>query len=121
MSGPARLFEVARNPDAGSRLPYLVRLPLAGGDVVLKAREPWPRTGAVYCHPADGEWPTDAELVERVPVRSCRRRGAAIDLVLDRPREHRSQLVFTRVRGREVIFWQSPRTARAARPGVRVP
>jgi hypothetical protein len=121
MSGPARLFEVARNPDPSSRLPYLVRLPLPGGDVVLKAREPWPRTGAVYCHPADGEWPGQAELVERVPVRSCRRRGGAIDLVLDRPREHRSQLVYTRVRGRQVIFWQSPRTARAARPGVRVP
>jgi ERCC4 domain len=115
------MFEVARNPDPASRLPYLVRLPVAGGEVVLKAREPWPRTGAVYCHPADGEWPSEAELVERVPVRSCRRRGGAIDLVLDRPREHRSQLVFTRVRGRPVIFWQSPRTARAARPGVRVP
>jgi ERCC4 domain len=115
------MFEVARNPDPASRLPFLVRLPLPGGDVVLKAREPWPRTGAVYCHPADGEWPRVAELVERVPVRSCRRRGGAIDLVLDRPREHRSQLVFTRVRGRQVIFWQSPRTARAARPGVRVP
>ena len=118
------MFEVARNPDATSRLPFLVRLPLPGGEVVLKAREPWPRTGAVYCHPADGEWPDppeSAELVERVPVRSCRRRGGAIDLVLDRPREHRSQLVFTRVRGRQVIFWQSPRTARAARPGVRVP
>ncbi len=118
------MFEVARNPDAASRLPFLVRLPLAGGEVVLKARESWPRTGAVYCHPADGEWPDppeSAELVERVPVRSCRRRGGAIDLVLDRPREHRSQLVFTRVRGRQVIFWQSPRTARAARPGVRVP
>jgi hypothetical protein len=63
------MFEVARNPDAASRLPFLVRLPLPGGEVVLKAREPWPRTGAVYCHPADGEWPRDAELVERVPVR----------------------------------------------------
>ena len=118
------MFEVARTPDAASRLPYLVRLPLPGGDLVLKARAPWPRTGAVYCHPADGEWPEPpeaAELVARGPVRSCRRRGGAIDLVLDRPREHRSQLVFPRVRGRQVIFWQSPRTARAARPGVRVP
>jgi hypothetical protein len=124
MSGSGRMFEVARNPDAASRLPYLVRLPLPDGDVVVKAREPWPRTGAVYCHPAAGAWPDPpetAELVERVPVRSCRRRGDAIDLVLDRPRERRSQLVFTRVRGRPVIFWQSPRTARAARPGVRVP
>jgi ERCC4 domain len=124
MSGSARLFQVARNPDAASRLPFLVRVPLPGGDLVLKAREPWPRTGVVYCHPAPGEWPdppATAELLEQVPVRSCRRRGAAIDLVLDRAREHRSQLVFTRTRGREVIFWQSPRTARAARPGVRVP
>ena len=29
------MFEVARNPDATSRLPYLVRLPLPGGDLVL--------------------------------------------------------------------------------------
>jgi hypothetical protein len=121
MSGTAGRFVVARNPDPASRLRFLVRLPLPGGDLVLKAREPWPRTGAVYCHPADGEWPDGAEVLDQVPVRSCRRRGAAIDLVLDRPREQRSQLVFTRSRGREVIFWQSPRTARAARPGVRVP
>jgi hypothetical protein len=124
MSGPAAMFVVARNPDPHSRLGFLVRLPLPDGDLVLKAREPWPRTGAVYCHLAEGEWPDPpdgVEIVEQVPVRSCRRRGAAIDLVLDRPREHRSQLVFTRARGREVIFWQSPRTARAARPGVRIP
>jgi hypothetical protein len=124
MGGSARLFVVARNPDPASRLPFLVRVPLPGGDLVLKAREPWPRTGVVYCHPAEGEWPDPPErahILEQVPVRSCRRRGAAIDLVLDRAREHRSQLVFTRTRGREVIFWQSPRTARAARPGVRVP
>ena len=62
------------------------------------------------------------EVVERVPVRSCRRRGVAIDLVLDRPRENRSQLVFTRIQGgREGIFWQSARTTRQARPGIRVP
>ena len=56
-----------------------------------------------------------------MPVRSCVRRGAAIDLVLDRGRENRSQFVFTRARGREVIFWQSARTDRQARPNVAVP
>jgi ERCC4-type nuclease len=45
----------------------------------------------------------------------------AIDLVLDRARENRSQIVFTTIRGREGIFWQSPRTTRRSRPGVRVP
>jgi hypothetical protein len=33
-------FRVARNPDAESRLPYLIWLPIEGG-VVLKAREVW--------------------------------------------------------------------------------
>jgi hypothetical protein len=114
-------FLVARNPEPGSRLPYLIRLPLADGPLVLKAREPWPRTARVYCHRADG-WPADAEVLEQVPVRSCRRRGVAIDLVLDRPREHRSQLVFTRLPGgREAIFWQSARTAAGSRPGIRLP
>jgi hypothetical protein len=88
---------------------------------VLKAREAWPRTAKVYCHRVDGGWPDDAEVLQEVPVRVCTRRGVAIDLVLDRDREQRSQFVFTTVRGREVVFWQSARTARQARPGVRVP
>ena len=67
-------------------------------------------------------WPDEPEIVEQVPIRSCQRRGVAIDLVLDRPRENRSQLVFTRIQGgREGIFWQSARTTRQARPGIRVP
>jgi hypothetical protein len=111
---------VARNPDASSSLPYLIRIPLGPHGIVLKARETWPRTAKVYCHRAE-EWPDDAAIVERHPVRSCVRRGPAIDLVLDRARENRSQLVLTRARGREVIFWQSPRTARQARPAVTLP
>jgi hypothetical protein len=91
------------------------------GELVLKARDSWPRTAKVYCHRAE-RWPEDPEIIEQVPIRSCQRRGVAIDLVLDRPRENRSQLVFTRIQGgREGIFWQSARTTRQARPGIRVP
>ena len=111
---------VARNPESGSSLPYLVRIPLGPAGVVVKAREPWPRASKVYCHRADG-WPAEPEVLERHAVRSCSRRGPAIDLVLERARENRSQLVITRARGREVIFWQSPRTTRQARPGVHLP
>ena len=88
--------------------------------MVLKARDTWPRTAKIYCHRAE-EWPADAEVVERVPTRACQQRGASIDLVLDRSPENRSQLVFTRIKGREAIFWQSPRTARQARPAVTTP
>ena len=113
-------FVIARNPDGDSALPYLLRLPLPR-PVVLKARDTWPRTAKVYCHRADA-WPEDAEIVERVPVRSCTARGPAVELVLDRGRENRSQLVFTRLKGgREAIFWQSARTNSKARPGVRTP
>lgn len=119
-AGVADDFLIAVNPDGESALPYLVRLPLGRDGVVLKARETWPRTSKVYCHP-EPFWPADAEIVERVPTRSCTRRGASIDLVLERGRENRSQFVFTRARGREVIFWQSARTAKQARPGVAVP
>jgi hypothetical protein len=108
---------VARNPDPESSLPYLIRLPLEGG-LVFRAGGTWPRTKAVYLYPID-EWPPDAEVVERVPVRSCVRRGAAIDLVLSRSRENRSQIVFTTARGRPAVFWQSQRTRKQARPGVR--
>lgn len=113
-------FVIARNPDASSSLPYLVRLPLGQSGIALKVRETWPRTAKVYCHRAD-HWPDDIEVIERVPVRSCEKRGAAIDLVLDRGREQRSQFVFAMARGREVIFWQSARTAKQARPAVSLP
>ncbi|WP_121253792.1 ERCC4 domain-containing protein [Nocardioides ferulae] len=113
-------FLVARNPDDESTLPFLLRIPLGSRGVILKARESWPRTSKVYCHRVE-EWPADAQIVERVPVRSCVQRGAAVDLVLDRGRENRSQLVFTRVKGRPAIFWQTARTTRQARPGVAVP
>ncbi len=118
----AASFEVAANPDPDSTLPFLIRLPLPDGHLVLKARDSWPRTTKVYCHRAEEGWPEQPEIIERIPVRSCQRRGVAIDLVLDRPRENRSQLVFTRIQGgREGIFWQSARTTRQARPGIRVP
>ena len=121
MSGtpPAELL-IARNPDPDSTLPFLVRVPLGPNGLVLKTRETWPRTSKVYCHRADG-WPREAEVLERLAVRTCSRRGPAIDLVLDRARENRSQLVVTQARGRERIFWQSPRTAKQARPNVKLP
>jgi hypothetical protein len=120
MTDGTRSFLVARNPEADSRLPYLLRLPLEGG-VVLKARESWPTTSRVYCHRFEGAWPKEAEIIEQMPVVLCRRRGAAIDLVLDRPRLARSQFVFTQVKGREAIFWQTQKTARTANPGGRIP
>lgn len=114
-------FLIARNPEEGSTLPYLLHIPLGPGGIVLKSKETWPRTGKVYCHRAVG-WPREPDIVEQVPVRSCVRRGAAIDLVLDRGRENRSQFVLTRIRGgREAIFWQTARTAKQARPAVALP
>jgi hypothetical protein len=112
-------FVVARNPDENSSLPFLVKLPIEGG-LILKTRESWPRANRSYCHPAD-EWPPEVEVIEEVPVKLCRRRGSAIDLVLDRGANYRSQFVFTTSRGRDMIFWQTPKVVRQARPGVRVP
>jgi hypothetical protein len=112
---------IARNPDPASSLPYLVRVPLGEG-LIFRARDVWPRTSAVYLHPVWlDEWPDTPEIVDRVSVRSCVRRGAAIDLILDRARENRSQIVYTTARGREMIFWQSPRTRKQARPKVSTP
>src|SRR6266511_3650247 len=115
-----RVFLVARNPQPDTKLPYLVKLPLEGG-LVLKAGDTWPKTSRVYCHPFEEDWPEEPNVVEAVPVVFCSRRGAAIDLVLDRPRLARSQFVFTEVKGRPAIFWQTQKTARGANPGGRVP
>ncbi|MEA2210661.1 MAG: hypothetical protein QOF83_609 [Solirubrobacteraceae bacterium] len=112
---------VARNPDPSSSLPYLLRVPLEGG-LVFRTKGVWPRTSALYCHPVGvEEWPADPDIVERVALRACARRGAAIDVICDRGREQRSQIVFTRARGRDVVFWQSPRTRKQSRPEVRIP
>ena len=119
VEGPPR-FRVARNPDAESRLPYLIWLPLEGG-LVLKARESWPRASRVFCAQDATGWDRAAEQLEDVPVLLCRRRGAAIDLVLDRPSLSRSQFVFTQARGRPAIWWQTQKTAQAANPGARIP
>jgi ERCC4-type nuclease len=51
----------------------------------------------------------------------CTWRGPAVDLVLDRSRHNRSQFVFTTVRRRPAIFWQTPSVTRRARPRLRLP
>lgn len=117
----AATFRIARNPDPGSKLPYLLSVPVHGGPLVLRARDTWPRTSSVYCHRGGDTWHADLEVLEEVAVVLCERRGRAIDLVLDRARENRSQIVFTSKQGRELIFWQTARTVTGARPGVRIP
>ncbi|HEX6048318.1 MAG TPA: histone-like nucleoid-structuring protein Lsr2 [Gemmatimonadaceae bacterium] len=113
---------IARNPDPDSSLPYLLRVPLGSEGLLFRTKGTWPRTSALYCHPvALSDWPMRPEIIERIPLKGCTRRGAAIDVVADRGRERRSQIVFTTARGREMVFWQSPRTRRQARPEVRLP
>ncbi len=114
-------FLIARNPDAGSTLPYLLRLPIDGG-VVLRSKATWPTTARVFCWEGDDAWPDDADIVESLEVRSCRRRGPAVDLVLARGSNNRSQFVFTQLKGgKPAVFWQTAKTAKAARPGARMP
>ncbi len=112
---------IATNPDPDSKLGFLVLLPLSGG-MVFRTSGTWPRAKALYCHPVElTEWPSEPDIVERLTIRSCVRRGAAIDLILERGRENRSQLVFTKARGRDMVFWQSPRTRKQSRPSVTTP
>ncbi len=114
-------FWIGRNPSGSARLPYILRLPVAGeGRIFLAARENWPRGRDVFCHQLH-EWPAEAEVIEEVPVETCWRAGAAIHLVLQRRSNRRSMFVWTRVRGRPAIFWRSPASMHAARPGIRVP
>src|SRR5689334_4917406 len=106
---------IARNPDPDWALPFLPRVPLGDG-LVFHTSGTWPQVTSLYCHPVPvTPWPTDPQIVEEVGLRSCVRRGAAIDLVLDRGRENRSQLVFTTARGREVVLWH--RLGPVSRPG----
>ena len=112
---------IVRNPDPVSTLPYLMKVPIGGG-LIFRTKGTWPRTSALFCFPVPAsEWPAVPDVVERIPLTACTRRGAAIDVVAARGRENRSQIVFTHARGREMVFWQSPKTRKQARPDVRVP
>jgi len=112
---------IAANPDPDSRLGFLLRVPLGEG-IVLRTAGTWPRAKALFCYPVPaGEWPAEPDIVERIPLSSCVRRGAAIDIVAARSRENRSQLVFTTARGRDAVFWQSARTRKQARPQISLP
>jgi hypothetical protein len=103
-----------------TRLPIVVELPLPGGPLVLATREPWPVAKDLFCSEL-AAWPADAEEIERVPVASCRRVGASVQLVLDRGQRRRSLFVWTTKQGRSIVFWRSERSMRATRPGVRAP
>lgn len=112
---------IATNPDPDSSLKYLMLVPVGVGRV-FRTSETWPRVKAVYCHPVSrSEWPDDPDIVETIPLRSCESRGASIDVIADRGREFRSQIVFTRGRGRPMVFWQAPKTRKQARPNVSTP
>jgi hypothetical protein len=47
--------------------------------------------------------------------------GSSAVAALERPRLACSQFVFTQVKGRDAVFWQTQKTARAADPGGRIP
>lgn len=115
-------FRIARNPDPDSTLPFLLRIPVPGEALVLRARQQWPRTSRVYCHDSGDQWHDGLEVIEEIPVRDCAWRGRSIDLVLDRRQLNRSQFVFVTLKGgRPAIFWQTSKTVTSVRPGVRLP
>ena len=75
---------IARNPDPR----VAVAVPVARAaryGLVFSTAGTWPCTKALYCYRLDLEsWPDEPEIVERVGLRSCRCRAAAIGLILDR-------------------------------------
>ncbi len=95
-------------------------MPLAGTELILATRDTWPVSKDLFCAELDS-WPEEAEVIERVPVASCRRVGASVQLVLDRAQRRRSLFVWTSKRGRPLIFWRSERSMKSTRPGVRAP
>lgn len=117
-----REFVIARCRDQHGTLPYVLCVPLEEGPLWLRAREAWPRGARVYCHQLSNppELAT-LDIIQRVGAAVCKRRGNAIDLVLQRKTNKRSQFVFTSSRGRPLIFWQTSIAAKSAKPGLRIP
>ena len=113
-------FILAKNPNQYSKLPFLLCLPLRDGPLWLKAKADWPREARVFCQRLETT-PAHVEVLERVGVELCAQRGVAIDLVLRRSVNRRSQFIFTTSNGGTRVFWQTQKTANASRPGLRVP
>lgn len=113
-------FVIAKNPKSESHLPYLLRLPLPEGDLMLATRGRFPADRDLFCYQLES-WPEGAEEVEVVPIVHLARRGKSVELVLDRTRLRRSLFVWTQIRGRTLIFWRSERSMQSTRPGVRIP
>ena len=114
-------FRVGRVPGTGTRLPYVLRLPVSGdGRLFLATHGTWPRGTDLFCHQIPS-WPDEAEIIEDVPVEACWRAGAAVHLVLRRRTNRRSLFVWTKKGERTLVFWRSEATMRQARPGIRVP
>ncbi|HHY99428.1 MAG TPA: hypothetical protein GX509_11900 [Firmicutes bacterium] len=117
----APMFIIARNPKPNARLPYLACLPVAGeAPLVLATSDTWPTGRDLFCYQLES-WPEKLEVLEAVPVQSCRRAGKAVHLVLKRRQRRRSMFIWTESKGRTLIFWRTQQTMQAARPGIRVP
>lgn len=114
-------FVVAKNPEAHSRLGFLLALPTPNGVLWLKTSGVWPRAVRLYCHPLERAPALDLlQVLESVPVVACEPHGRAINLILARAQHRRSQFVFVRSKSRDLIFWQTAEAARSARPGLRI-
>lgn len=121
MAASDATFWIGRRSAPTSRLPYVVRLLVAGeGRIFLGVRETWPHGTDVFCLQLPA-WPDDAEIIEDVPIEACWRVGAAVHLVLRRARQRRSLFVWTKKGERTLVFWRSEASMRRARPGIRVP
>lgn len=115
----APVLRIGRREGA-TRLPVVLGLPLGRHELVLATRATWPVDKDLFCAELEA-WPDDAVEVERVPVASCRRVGASVQLVLQRAQRRRSIFVWTRKGARTLVFWRSERSMRSTRPGVRAP
>jgi hypothetical protein len=82
----ARPWLIAVSPDPDRTLPYLLRLPLAGG-MAFRTSGTWPASRRCTAARWTPEWPEHSGIVERTQLRSCGPRGTAIDLGVGRSRE----------------------------------
>lgn len=116
-----RVLWIGHSPDPRSRLRVFLLLPVAGEPpLCLATSDTWPGPKDLFCYQLPA-WPEGIEPDEVIPVAACWRQGKAVHLVLKRRTQRRSLFVWTRSRGREIVFWRSARSMRGARPGIRVP
>lgn len=106
------------------RFPFLLTLERdASAALRLLTQDRWPTAGrTLFCLRLPKEMPPELEIEAEIETHEAAvaRLGQRLSLVIQRPRNRRSDLLFVKKDGREQVYWQAQGAAHDRRPGAKL-